>query len=419
VLVGVIWTTPVEDDADTLALSTPARAARRIIRNADREGVTNVQTSMVTWTPDQGWSQALDTVPARTAATLALVFADPQVDSAAALNELQHALPAAVIGCSTAGQFLGNRIDIAPVVALIVAFDSAQVASTFECMEGRDADDVGAAMGRSLTKAAAGQRIAGVIVMAGGLTINGSALVNGLTRTLPPAVSLCGALAGDGPRFQNTWVYGDGHKGEDCVAAAAIIGESVTLRHGSQGGWDGFGPRRTITASHGNVLLELDGQPALDLYIQYLGERSRELPSSALLFPLSIQSPDGATNLVRTVLSVNEDDRCMTFAGDVPQGWSARLMWTTMDRLMEGATDAAHESAQESAGLAIAVSCVGRRLVLGDRSEEELDAVQDVLGDEIPLVGLYSYGEIAPHHGTAALHNQTMTITTIAETAGP
>lgn len=376
-----------------------------------------MQTATVTWDPSDGWSHDLHSLPANPGATLAFAFADPSYETGNALAELREALPAAVLGCSTAGQILGNRVDPAPLVVAVVAFDAARVVCAHQSVDGRDAGDVGQGLGRELAAAAARERIAGVLVFAGGLTINGSALVNGLTRTLPEGVCLSGALAADGPRFEHTWVHCDGESGEDRVSAAAVIGDSVTFGYGSQGGWDGFGPRRTITASDGNVLFELDGHPALDLYRQYLGDRAREMPSSALLFPLTIRSPDDATGLVRTVLSVNENDQSMTFAGDVPQGWSARLMWTTMERLLEGATDAAQECEQEAAGLALAVSCVGRRLVLGDRTEDELDAVQAVIGEHIPLVGLYSYGEIAPHNGVSALHNQTMTITTIAESA--
>ncbi len=197
---------------------------------------------------------------------------------------------------------------------------------------------MGAQIGAELAAAAADRTIAGVLVFAGGLTINGSALVDGLAGSLPPGTSISGALAGDGPRFERTWVHSNGRSGEDCVAVVAVMGDSVRFGHGSQGGWEGFGPERTITASDGNVLYALDGQPALTLYKQYLGQRAGELPSSALLFPLTVWSPSDGTSLVRTVLSVDEADQSMTFAGDVPEGWSARLMWTGLDRLIDGAT---------------------------------------------------------------------------------
>lgn len=68
--------------------------------------------------------------------------------------------------------------------------------------------------------------------------------------------------------------------------------------------------------------------------------------------------------------------------------------------------------------LAIIISCVGRKLVLGDRTNEEVEVIKDVLGSSPLITGFYSYGEISPlkPFEDCALHNQTITITTINET---
>lgn len=187
------------------------------------------------------------------------------------------------------------------------------------------------------------------------------------------------------------------------------------------GGWDPFGPERIITRSQGNVLYELDGQSALGLYKKYLGEHARELPASGLLFPLSLRTQAGATPVVRTILSVDEATQSLTFAGDVPVGAYARLMKANFDRLIDGATGAATAGGRALGGtateLAILISCVGRKLVLKQRIEEEVEGVRDVLGAGAVLTGFYSYGEISPFTPGAKceLHNQTMTITTLAE----
>lgn len=378
-----------------------------------------MRTTTTTWTPAGGWSTDPADVGTRPGATVALAFADPLVDCSPALAELGAALPdAVVVGCSTAGQILGNRVDPAPLVVCVTVFDHARVTSTFAHVENGDSGAAGRTIGAQIAQAANSEHIAGVMVLGGGLEVNGSALVAGLSDALPAGTALSGGLAGDGPRFQRSWVHLNGESGENCAVAFAVIGDTVVFRHGSQGGWDGFGPRRTITHSDANVLFELDGQPALALYKQYLGDRAAEMPSSALLFPLTVSSPEGDRSLVRTILAVDEEQQSMTFAGDVPQGWSARLMWTTTDRLMEGATEAAEESVQDDIGLAVAISCVGRRLVLGTRTDEELDSVVDALGAEATLVGFYSYGEFSPIHGSCTLQNQTMTLTTISEHVG-
>jgi hypothetical protein len=187
------------------------------------------------------------------------------------------------------------------------------------------------------------------------------------------------------------------------------------------GGWDPFGPDRLVTRSSGNVLYELDGRSALDLYKRYLGDKARDLPSSGLLFPLRIHTGEGETGIVRTILSVSEKDNSLTFAGDIPEGSYARLMKANFERLIDGACGAARTSHQAMgsmpAELAILISCVGRKLVLRQRVEEEVEASREVLGAGAVLAGFYSYGEISPFTPGAkcALHNQTMTVTTLAE----
>src|SRR5207253_2722683 len=138
------------------------------------------------------------------------------------------------------------------------------------------------------------------------------------------------------------------------------------------------------------------------------------LPATGLLFPLSIRSRSGETAVVRTILSVDEDAQSMTFAGDVPEGAYARLMKANFDRLIDGANGAARTSSlalgDVPTELAILISCVGRKLVLKQRIEEEVEAVRDVLGAGAALAGFYSYGEISPFTPGARceLHNQTM-----------
>ena len=188
------------------------------------------------------------------------------------------------------------------------------------------------------------------------------------------------------------------------------------------GGWDSFGVDREVTKSNANILYELDGQPALELYKRYLGAHAANLPASALLFPLNLRLQDSGISLVRTVLSVNEEDGSMVFAGDIPQGEYVRLMKANFDRLVDGATGAAEMSRislkNSKADLAILISCVGRKLVLKQRVEEELETIREVIGEQVTITGFYSYGEICPSQPfdqRCELHNQTMTITLFKE----
>ncbi len=243
----------------------------------------------------------------------------------------------------------------------------------------------------------------------------------GVNSVLPEKVVVTGGLAGDGDRFKRTWVLDGGQPKSGIVSALGLYGDRVRLGHGSKGGWEKFGPERVVTKSEGNVLHQLDGKPALALYKEYLGDRASGLPATALLFPLAVRK-DAADekSLVRTVLAVDEATQSMTFAGDIPEGSLAQLMKANFDRLIGGASDAAlmakTTGTTADTTLVLAISCVGRRLVLGGRIEEELEATLDVLPPGSKQVGFYSYGELSPYAtGRCDLHNQTMTLTAITE----
>jgi hypothetical protein len=258
-------------------------------------------------------------------------------------------------------------------------------------------------------------------VLSDGLLVNGSELVRGLNASVPATVVVTGGLAGDGAKFHRTWVSGaDGPQG-GLVRAVGLYGERVVVGHGSHGGWDAFGPSRLITRSDSNVLYELDGKPALELYRRYLGDRAEGLPATGLLFPLALrETPTAAKVLVRTLLAIDDARQSMTFAGNLPQGQYVQFMRANIEKLVDGSLHAAqstcHSASHRSDILSIAISCVGRRLVLGQRAEEELDATITHLPEGTRQVGFYSYGEISPFtDGRCDLHNQTMTLTTVSE----
>jgi hypothetical protein len=241
-------------------------------------------------------------------------------------------------------------------------------------------------------------------------------------RTCPVLVKTeqSGGLAGDSALFGKTLVFRSDAPETGAIAAVGLYGNRLQIGFGSLGGWDPFGPDRLVTRSTANVLFKLDGRPALTLYKKYLGEHAKGLPATGLLFPLSVRTKPGETPVVRTILAVDEQRQSMTFAGDVPEGAQARFTKANVDRLVDGAVGAARASLQAgrvAPQLAILISCVGRKLVLKQRVEEELEGVRSVVGEQAALTGFYSYGEIAPFSQgeRIELHNQTMTVTTLAE----
>jgi hypothetical protein len=243
-----------------------------------------------------------------------------------------------------------------------------------------------------------------------------------MRAALPEDVTLSGGLAGDDGAFAVTLVGLNEMPMQGRIAAIGFYGERLAVAHGSLGGWEMFGPDRIVTRANGNVVRELDGQPALALYKRYLGSFAEQLPASALLFPLWVKEAEhDDTGVVRTVLGVNELDSSMTFAGDVPEGAHVRLMRTSREGLVAGAEGAA-VAAKQALGavepaLVLLVSCIGRRLVLKHRVDEEIESAREIMGPGAVFTGFYSFGEIAPNQpgGCSALHNQTMTITAIAE----
>ncbi len=371
----------------------------------------------VEWSPDTGWSDRLGALDSPM--TLVLFFGNRLIEGESMpLEELVAAHPKSiVVGCSTAGQITGRTLRDDECVAAIVQFDAVPLAlASRDVRADGDSRMVGAELGAEL----AADDLRAVFVLSDGLLVNGTDVVRGLVGEVAADVQVTGGLAGDGDAFERTWVFDGVRRSSGLVVAVGMYGDRLRLGSGSGGGWGIFGPDRIVTRSAGNVLFELDSKPALELYKEYLGDLAIGLPASALLFPLAVRAGAGDEEVVRTVLAVDEADQSMTFAGDIPQGWRARLMRSSADRLVDGAAAAAAASregvSEETPVLGIAISCVGRRLVLGARTDEELDAALDGLPASSELIGFYSYGEIAPGVGGACdLHNQTMTMTTLSE----
>jgi hypothetical protein len=373
-----------------------------------------------TWSEKGGWVPSPPGT-ARGRFQLVLVFGQRLVlQTPGLVGRIAEAYPAArVIGCSTAGEIAGVHVQDESVVVTAVAFENARVQVATAAVEsGVSSEETGAALAAQLS-AMAGLRH--VLVLSDGLHVNGSELVRGLAAGLPADVPVTGGLAGDGADFASTVVVNGPDVRDRLVVAVGFAGERLRIGYGSLGGWDPFGPERVVTRAVGNVLYELDGQSALALYRRYLGDESRLLPASGLLFPLSIRHDRSARGVVRTILSVNDADQSLTFAGDIPNGALAQLMRANFDRLVEGASEAARISVKAPGNtrpsLALLISCVGRKMVLKQRVEEEVEAVQEVVGPAAVLAGVYSYGEISPFSPDAKceLHNQTMTVTTWSE----
>jgi hypothetical protein len=259
-----------------------------------------------------------------------------------------------------------------------------------------------------------------VFVVSEGSFINGSQLTEGMNNASNDNLLITGALCGDSERFEKTLASYNENPKQGEIVAIGFYSETLEVTFSIYGGWTPFGPERIVTKSEGNVMFELDNKPALDLYKKYLGEKSKDLPVAALLYPLNVKSKEAKQTIVRSILNIDEKRNAMILAGDIPEGSIVQLMMTNVDNIANASERAARQALalrQNKPELAILVSCIGRKLVLDHRVEEEIEEVTEVLGKGITVTGLYSYGEIAPFHGEVScqLHNQTMTVTLLSE----
>ncbi|MBF4984664.1 FIST C-terminal domain-containing protein [Nonlabens mediterrranea] len=259
-----------------------------------------------------------------------------------------------------------------------------------------------------------------VFIISEGSFINGTQLTLGMNSVHGDDLLITGGLCADDARFEKTICGYNCNPKAGEIVAIGFYGESFEATFSIHGGWIPFGPERIVTKSKGNILYELDDMPALDLYKKYLGEKSKELPGAALLYPLNVKIESQNQSIVRSILNIEEDDNAMVLAGDIPENSKVQLMMTNVDQIANAAEKAARQAddvRSNTSQLALLVSCIGRKLVLDQRVEEEIEEVRNVLGDDVVISGFYSYGEIAPFHKEmkCQLHNQTMTITLLSE----
>ena len=369
-------------------------------------------------------------VPADAASLAALVALKPNLVLAfgaveplrAAASALAQAFPNAQrVGCSTAGEISKVGVQDASLVLTALHFDATQVVQFSTVLNGME-DSLAA--GKRLAQGLPTADLRAVLIFGQGVRINGSAVLAGMTEVLGTTIPITGGLAGDGGAFVQTWVLDNQGVSDDRLCCIGLYGSRLQFAHGSFGGWSPFGPARKVTRCDNNVLFELDGESALAVYKRYLGEHAKDLPASGLLFPFAMLGEDHSEmGLIRTILGVDEAAGSLTLAGNIDPNGYLKLMHASTDALVDGAEAAAEAAkamlAHDGQGLALLVSCVGRKLVMGGRVDEEVEAVGEVFGQGATLAGFYSYGEISPFAPAVEckLHNQTMTVTYISEAA--
>ncbi|WP_405409833.1 FIST signal transduction protein [Maribacter sp. Asnod1-A12] len=351
---------------------------------------------------------------------LVLVFGNRYLlESEHIFNEVRELFPDGhIVFGTTSGEIIEDKVLEGTVVLTAIEFEKSAIVVKRCNVADYNNDDK--KMGMRLKSQFPKENLKHLFVISEGSTVNGSALIEGVEHVENTSFGLSGGLCGDDDRFERTLASYNENPKEGEIVAIGFYGDTLEISSANYGGWTTFGPERIITKSKGNVLFELDDKPALDLYKTYLGEKADELPKSALLYPLSVKATEDSDPLVRTILNIDEKENTMTLAGDVPEGARVQLMMSSVDDIVNGAFHAAElamKDRKSSPELALLISCIGRKLVMDQRTEEELEEVKAVVGDNTVISGFYSYGEMAPFSGqdSCKLHNQTMTLTLFSE----
>lgn len=321
---------------------------------------------------------------------------------------------------STSGNITSESVDDESITITAIEFEKSNfVIKTSNILKTKDNLD-SLKTGKELIEQLPKKDLKYVLVVSDGSFINGSQLTIGMNTATQNKVLITGALCGDAARFETTLSSYNEQPKEGEIVAIGLYGDTLEVSFATNGGWIPFGPDRIVTKSDANILYELDNKPALDLYKTYLGEKSKELPGAALLYPLKVKTSDTEKSIVRTILNINEEENSMILAGDILEGSHVQLMMTNVDNIVNAAEIGAIQALKKrkkKPDLAILVSCIGRKLVLDQRVEEEVEEVMQIIGNKATMCGFYSYGEIAPFNGetNCQLHNQTMAITLISE----
>ena len=370
------------------------------------------------YTEANGWKYITDKKSLNN--PLIIIFGDRMLlENEAVLKNIKEEFPYEhIVYGSTAGEIIGKEVAEDSLSVTAIEFEKSSFVVKTENVFSHDhnAELLGAALYDKMPK----ENLKHMFVLSDGSYINGSALIRGLEEYIKDDVTITGGLCGDNSRFERTVVsYNEAPK-EGEVVVIGFYGNDLEITYASFGGFQPFGPERIVTRAEGNIVYEIDDQPALELYKKYLGEKVGHQMVSRLAFPLNITQPGKDYAVVRTVIETERDDDAIVLAGDCAQGSKVQLMMASIHGIVEGAQEAAKFALQgrkKHPELALLISCMGRKAIMGLRTDEEIEYITETIGSDTAITGFYSYAEMAPIHGKqeCELHNQTMTLTLLSE----
>jgi hypothetical protein len=323
-----------------------------------------------------------------------------------------------LVGCTTDGEissegFSTGTAVLGGIVTDQIDFQVAQVTKL-----GQDSEEAGKELARALPP-----ETSYVQLFSDGITGNGCAILRGLAAVLGRPIPISGGTAGDGGEFVRTWQFAGDQVLTDAAVAISFSGD-FKVGTGVRSGWSPLGIAKRVTRASGNVLYELGGQPALEVYERFLGKHAERLPAVGVEYPLGLVDETGNCGggdyyLLRATMSVNRQEGSITFAGEIPEGAMVRMTCGDTSAILD-ATSQAMEMAQDDLGdrtlaMVFFYSCMARKIVLGRRTKEEVERIRLKVGKEIPILGFYTYGEYCrvKAGGRSFFHNETATVSLI------
>ena len=354
------------------------------------------------------------------------VFGAISYDQQELLDGIAAAVPGVpVVGCSTDGEISSQGLSINSVVVMALASDTIRFHSAFVEHLSNDSYGAGAQIGKAFQ--GIGSRY--IQVFSDGLSGNADLIIQGIKAHMGDDVKIAGGTAGDGGEFKRTFQYHGNRILTNSIVAIAFQGR-FGLGTGTACGWFPVGIAKKVTRAVGNVVYELDGQPALQAYERFLGKHAERLPAVGVEYPLGLLGSDSEAEekgyfLCRATMGVDRQAGAIIFAGDVPEGSLVKMTIGNDGDIIRAAKNAARSAMEKLRKSDPALkpqaiflySCMARKIVLGTRTDEEILAVKEAIGMDVPVIGFYTYGEYAPigecEH--SCFHNETATLTVIGE----
>ena len=332
-----------------------------------------------------------------------------------------------MVGGSTAGEISTSGFSTESVVIMALSSDTLDFVTGIGQGMSQDQKACGAALIHDISHKISMKDALSLLVFPDGMGGDGIKVIEGLHSVTGAGFEIVGGCLGDGENFATTYQYYDGKVYTDAIPGLLVCGKgSFTTGVGVRSGFESIGNRFWCTESEGNVVKKFDDEAALDLYREFLGEeRSQRLPGVCLEYPFGLIDEKVSIGgkeyfQLRCGLAVDHEKKTITLAASIPKGGSITLTTASRGDIVNGAEMAAEQAKESLEGATpqaiLMFSCVGRKLVLGRRTQEEVAAAKKVLGDDVPLIGFYTYGEIGPIDkmetglSVTKFHNETVVL---------